>query len=106
MPSRVMRPLIAQALAGRLGRRVTLAEIGMAADDPNTDTAGLEFPRELPQAILVATRYWSLVDRRELLTTTGLAIAGWTTPIRRWLTTPADPLAAHTGTMLRVGPPT
>jgi len=70
---------------------------------PDTDTAGLEFPRELPQAILVATRYWSLMDRRELLTTTGLAMAGWTTPIRRWLTTPADPLAAHTGTMLRVG---
>ncbi len=59
--------------------------------------------RELSQAILVATRYWSLVDRRELLTTSGLAMADWTTPIRRWLTTPADPLAAHTGTMLRVG---
>lgn len=43
------------------------------------------------------------MDRRELLTTTGLAMAGWTTPIRRWLATPADPLAAHTGTMLRVG---
>ena len=43
------------------------------------------------------------MDRRELLTTTGLTMAGWTTPFRRWLTTPTDPLAAHTGTMLRVG---
>lgn len=102
MPDRVIRPLIAQALAEHLGRPVTLAEIGMALDDPDADTAGLEFPRELPQAILVATRYWSLVERRELLTTTGLAMAGWTTPIRRWLTIPVNPLA-HTGTMLRVG---
>jgi hypothetical protein len=103
MPERVIRPLIAQALAERLGRPVTLAEIGMQAEDVDLNTVGLDFPRELPTAIFVATRYWSLVDRRDFLTTTGLAMTGWATPIRRWLTAPADPWAAHTGTVRRVG---
>jgi hypothetical protein len=103
MPERVIRPLIAQALAERLGRPVTLAEIGMQADDIDLDSVGLEFSRELPTAILAATRYWSLVDRRNVLATTGLAMAGWATPIRRWLTEPADPVAAHAGTLRRVG---
>ncbi|HEV8557903.1 MAG TPA: hypothetical protein VGR06_16100 [Actinophytocola sp.] len=97
MPERAIRPLIAHALAERLGRPVTLAEIGMEADDSDIALVGLDFPRELPTAILAATRYWSLVDRRDFLTTTGLAITGWNTPIRRWLTTPADSDAAHSG---------
>jgi len=32
-----------------------------------------------------------------------LAITGWTTPIRRWLTAPADPVAAYAGGSHRVG---
>ncbi|MGH3752939.1 MAG: hypothetical protein ACRDRP_09620 [Pseudonocardiaceae bacterium] len=103
MPERMIRPLIAQALAERLGRPVTLAEIGMQAENIDLDMVGLEFPRELPAAILAATRYWSLVDRRHFLATTGLAMTGWATPIRRWLTAPADPQAAHAGAVRRVG---
>ena len=103
MPDREIRPLIAQALTERLGRPVTLAEIGMQVQDLDDDTAGFDFPRELPTAILAATRYWSLVDRRDFLTHASLAMTGWTTPVRRWLTTPAEPTAAHTGTHRHVG---
>ncbi|MGH4017481.1 MAG: hypothetical protein ACRDSL_26885 [Pseudonocardiaceae bacterium] len=102
MPDRGIRPLIAQALAERLGRPVTLAEIGMQVDDLDADTAGFDFPRKLPKAILAATHYWSLVDRRDFFTAS-LAMTGWVTPLRRWLTTPADPHAAHDGTLRHVG---
>lgn len=74
-----------------------------AGDAGGGDTVGWDFPRELPTAVTPATRYWSLVDRRDLLTATGLVMTGWTTPLRRWLITPADPLAAHAGTARRVG---
>lgn len=103
MPERGIRPLIARALAERMGRPVTLTDIGMQPDDTGLDAVGLDFPRELPEAITAVTRYWSLVDRRNFLATSGLAITGWTTPMRRWLTTPADPIAAQTTGTHRVG---
>jgi hypothetical protein len=103
MPERGIRPLIARALAERLGRPVTLTEIGMQPHNAGLDTVGLDFPRELPEAITAVTRYWSLVDRRDFLATSGLAITGWTTPMRRWLTTPADPVVAQTAGTHRVG---
>src|SRR5690348_18005406 len=59
MPEREIRPLIARALGERLGRPVTLAEIGMQPDDTGLDAVGLDFPRELPEAITAVTRYWS-----------------------------------------------
>lgn len=104
MPERAIRPLIARAVAEQLGRPVTLAEIGMRGDaDLDVDSAGLEFPRGLPAAIDAATRYWSLVDRRDFLATAGLAVSDWAIPVRRWQTNPADPTAAHTGTTRHVG---
>jgi len=103
MPEREIRPLIALALAERLGQPVTLAEIGMQVDDRDPAPAGLDFPRTLPKAILAATDYWSLVDRQDFLAAASLTMTGWTTPVRRWLTTPADPYAAHVGSLRRVG---
>lgn len=103
MPDREIRPLIALALAERLGRPVTVAEIGMQVDDRDPATAGLDFPRTLQNAILAATDYWSLVDRRDFLSAASLAMTGWTTPIRRWLTTPTDPHATHAGSRRHVG---
>lgn len=103
MPEREIRPLIALALAERLGKPVTLAEIGMQVDDRDPAPAGLDFPRTLPKAILAATDYWSLVDRQDFLAAASLTMTGWTTPVRRWLTTPADPYAAHVGSLRRVG---
>ncbi|GLZ37701.1 sporulation protein [Actinokineospora sp. NBRC 105648] len=102
MPEPVIRSLIAQALGERLGRPVTLAEIGMRVEDIDLDV-GLAFPHELPLAVRGATHYWSVVDRRDFLATTGLTMAGWATPIRRWLTSPADPHAAQVGATRHVG---
>lgn len=103
MPEREIRPLIALALAERLGRPVTLGEIGMPVDDRGSATAGLAFPRALSKAIFAVTHYWSLVDRRGFLTDANLTMAGWTIPVRRWLTTPTDPHVAHTGALRHVG---
>lgn len=93
-PDPDVRPLIAQVLAERLGRPVNLREIGMEADDSPELFIGLDFPRELPAAVQVATRLWSHVDRRNFLTSSAMAIGAYAVPLRRWLTTPTDHNAA------------
>ncbi|MEU6712949.1 sporulation protein [Nonomuraea sp. NPDC046802] len=89
--------LIATVLGERLGQRVTLADIGMAHTEPiKPDNMGLEFPRDLPDAITVATGFWSSMKRRKLpaVMFTTMAMA---TPMSRWLIQPADPSVANTG---------
>lgn len=105
-PDPAIRPLVAQAIAERLGRPVSLADIGLPMDDGGPASAGLDFPRGLPEVITAATEYWSVVDRRDFLmaaSTAGLSTAAWTTPLRRWLTQPADPHAAHDASSRQVG---
>ncbi|MGH3843393.1 MAG: hypothetical protein ACRDS0_18410, partial [Pseudonocardiaceae bacterium] len=97
MPAEPIRPLIAQVLAERLGRPVSLSEIGIDTTDVTESVVGLDFPRDLPGAIHAASRFWSQVDRRDFFASGGIALAHYHTPIRRWLTTPADPDAAFTG---------
>ncbi len=97
MPAVPIRPLIAQVLAERLGRPVSLSEIGMDAADSTESVVGLAFPRDLPGAIHAATRFWSQVDQRNFLASSGMAPASYNTPVRRWLATPADPDATFTG---------
>lgn len=97
MPAGPIRPLIAQVLAERLGRPVSLSEIGMDTADITESVVGLDFPRDLPGAIHAASRFWSQVDRRHFLASGGIALAHYHTPIRRWLTTPADPDTTFTG---------
>lgn len=89
--------LLAQAIGERLGRPVQLSEIGM--DDAETPDAavGLDFPRDPADAVRVATSFWSTVDRRDFLTGTGFAVSAFTTPVTRWLVSPADADAAHQG---------
>jgi hypothetical protein len=89
--------LIAQALAERLGRAVSLAEIGMAHSETVDATLGLDFPRDLGSAVRVATDLWSHVDRRRFLSGTSFAITAFAMPVRRWLVTSADPAASHRG---------
>lgn len=97
MPAEPIRPLIAQVLAERLGRPVSLSEIGMNTTDVTESAVGLDFPRDLPGAIHAASRFWSQVDRRNFHASGGIATAHYHTSIRRWLTTPADPDASFTG---------
>ncbi|MFD4665969.1 sporulation protein [Streptomyces halstedii] len=84
---------VAQALGERLGRRVSLSEIGMGdAETPDADV-GLDFPRDRADAVRVATSFWSFVNRRDFLTGSGFAVSAFTTPVTRWLVTPADEAA-------------
>jgi tetratricopeptide (TPR) repeat protein len=92
--------LIAQALSERLGRAVSLAEIGMAHSETVETAVGLDFPRDLASAVRVATDLWSHVDRRHFLSGTSFAISAFTTPVRRWLITSADPAATHRGSRM------
>ncbi|MCP3818961.1 sporulation protein [Streptomyces sp. A3M-1-3] len=89
--------LITQALAERLGRPVSLAEIGMGeAETPDTNM-GLDFPRDPADAVRAATSFWSSVNRRDFLTGSGFAVSAFTIPVTRWLVTPADDTAHHRG---------
>ena len=89
--------LIAQALGERLGRAVSLADIGMAHAETAGASMGLDFPRDLGSAVRAATDLWSHVDRRHFLNDTTFAVAAFATPVRRWLITSADPAASHRG---------
>ncbi|MFI1801111.1 sporulation protein [Streptomyces sp. NPDC020379] len=89
--------LLAQAVGERLGRPVSLAEIGMGeAETPQADL-GLDFPREPVDAVRVATSFWSSVNRRDFLTGSSFALSAFTTPVTRWLVAPADDTAHHRG---------
>ncbi|MFJ4962642.1 sporulation protein [Streptomyces sp. NPDC088729] len=91
--------LLAQAIGERLGRAVSLAEIGMADAQTPDANVGLDFPRDPADAVGVATSFWSSVNRRDFLTTgaSGFAVSAFTTPVTRWLVTPADETARHSG---------
>lgn len=89
--------LLAQAIGERLGRPVDLREVGMGeAETPDADV-GLDFPRDRADAVRVATSFWSSVNRRDFLTGSGFAVSAFTTPVTRWLVTPADGSADHAG---------
>ena len=93
--------LIAQAIGEKLGRPVSCSEIGMGDAQTPDASLGLDFPRDPADAVSTAAQFWSSVNRRDFLAT-GFAISAFTTPVTRWLVTPADPQAAHRGG-LRVG---
>lgn len=94
--------LLAQALSERLGRPVSLHEIGLGNTRRIGQHVGLEFPRPLPAAIGAATAFWSTMDRRAFLTTTFTA-ASFGAPTVRWMSQPSDETAAHKGGGRRVG---
>ncbi|MFY4719398.1 sporulation protein [Streptomyces sp. LaBMicrA B280] len=89
--------LIAAALGERLGRPVTLAEIGMADAETPDVRVGLDFPRDRAEAVQEATAFWSSVNRRDFLAGSGFAASAFTTPVTRWLVTPVDGSADHRG---------
>ncbi|MGV9789023.1 tetratricopeptide repeat protein [Streptomyces sp. NPDC003435] len=80
---------LAAALGERLGRPVTVAEIGMYDCPRGSGDMGLDFPRDHSDAISVVATYWRTVDRRKFLTN-GFALSAFTTPLVRWLAQPAD----------------
>lgn len=87
---------VAAALQQRLGRPVSLEEIGMYRRERGDGDMGLDFARDPADAVDVAATYWRTVDRRKLITT-GFAVSAYATPVMRWMTTPADPAVTHQG---------
>ncbi|MFJ4679660.1 sporulation protein [Kitasatospora sp. NPDC088783] len=100
---RGMRPkppapaLLAAALGERLGRPVTLQEIGMADVPPTGPEIGFTFSRDTDHALRIAAEYWRTVDRRDFLSSSPFAVAAFATPFSRWLSVPADPATARLG---------
>ncbi|MEU8844423.1 sporulation protein [Streptomyces roseus] len=89
---------VASALGERLGRTVSLDEIGMYSRSGGNPDMGLDFARDPVDAIRVAATYWRTVDRsRRQIISNGFAIAAFATPVTRWLTKPADAPTAHHG---------
>lgn len=90
---------IAAALGERLGRPVSLTEIGMADAETMEADVGLDFPRPLSAAIDTATQLWSHVNRRDFFLSSSFAAAAYAVPVRRWLIQPADRHPHHKGSM-------
>ncbi|MFJ2008095.1 sporulation protein [Streptomyces chartreusis] len=89
--------LLAQAIGERLGRPITLGEIGMGEAETTDASVGLDLPRDPADAVRVATTFWSSVNRRDFLAGSGFAASAFTTPVTRWLVTPADDTAERRG---------
>lgn len=89
---------VAAALGERLGRAVSVDEIGMYSRSGANPDLGLDFARDPVDAVRVAATYWRTVDRtRRQVISSGFAIAAFATPVTRWLTKPADAPIAHEG---------
>ena len=91
--------IIADAIGRKLGRAVTVDEIGMGASRQLTSAVGLHFAAGLAESVDQAAELWrSDVVRRETVDATGPYAAGGAQvapsalvePSRDWLITPAD----------------
>ncbi|MER7021668.1 sporulation associated protein [Streptomyces halstedii] len=76
---------IATALSERIGRTVTVEEIGMGAA-PGEAPRGWDFPRDREEAIKGARAHWSAGDGPG----GAFAASGYVLPVTRWLAVPAD----------------
>ncbi|MER6520203.1 sporulation protein [Streptomyces sp. NPDC001553] len=89
--------LVAAALEERLGRRVTVTDIGMGEVQQPRKDIGLDFLRDPDDALRLAAEYWSTVDRRTFLTAGTFAITAYGSPVFRWLANPADLAVPRSG---------
>ncbi|GAB2932224.1 transcriptional regulator [Streptomyces mayteni] len=96
--------IIAEALGRKLGRTVSVDEIGMGTSRQLTSAVGLHFAAGLAESVEQAAELWrSDVVRRESADTAGPYAAGsaqvapsaLVEPSRDWLITPADPEVAR-----------
>ncbi|PYC85364.1 transcriptional regulator [Streptomyces tateyamensis] len=96
--------VIAEALGRKLGRGVTVDEIGMADGKNLTSGVGLQFAATLAGAVEQVCELWrSDVSRRDFLGGATVAASALVEPSRDWLITPPDPVVARAGGP-RVGP--
>ncbi|GAB2709870.1 transcriptional regulator [Kitasatospora kifunensis] len=90
--------VIAEALGRKLGRGVTVDEIGMADGKNLTSGVGLQFAATLSGALEQVCELWrSDVSRRDFLNGASVAASALVEPSRDWLITPPDPVVARSG---------
>lgn len=95
--------IIAEALGRKLGRSVTVDEIGMAGGKHLASGVGLQFAPTVVGAIEQVCELWrSDVGRRDFLTGSSVASSALVEPSRDWLITGADP-AVERSAGTRVG---
>ncbi|AXI78141.1 transcriptional regulator [Peterkaempfera bronchialis] len=96
--------VIAEALGRKLGRAVSIDEIGMADGKNLSSGIGLQFAPTLAAAVEQACELWrSDVGRRDFLNGASVAASALVEPSRDWLITPPDHAVARAGGP-RVGP--
>ncbi|WP_328399271.1 transcriptional regulator [Streptomyces sp. NBC_00390] len=96
--------IIAEALGRKLGRTVTIDEIGMANGKNLATGVGLQFAPTVLGAIEQVCELWrSDVGRREFLSGSAVAASALVEPSRDWLITGADSQVARTAGA-RIGP--
>ncbi|WP_228450040.1 hypothetical protein, partial [Streptomyces alkaliterrae] len=90
--------VIAEALGRKLGRTVTVDEIGMANGSSVATGVGLGFATGLPAAVDQVCELWrSDVGQRDFLTSRSVAASALVEPSRDWLISPPDPAVARNG---------
>lgn len=94
---------IAEAIGRKLGRTVTVDEIGMAAGADLSSGVGLRFASTVTEAVEQVRELWrSDVGRRDFLSGSTVAATALVEPSRDWLITGPDAHVARS-TGLRVG---
>ncbi|MFJ4339568.1 transcriptional regulator [Streptomyces sp. NPDC088915] len=89
--------IIAEALSRKLGRTVTIDEVGMAHGRNLAAGVGLQFAPTVPGAIEQVCELWrSDVGRREFLSGSVVAASALVEPSRDWLITVPDAHVART----------
>ncbi|MEU6079234.1 transcriptional regulator [Streptomyces sp. NPDC047108] len=89
--------IIAEALGRKLGRTVTIDEIGMANGKNLASGVGLLFSPTVAGAIEQVCELWrSDVGRRDFLSGSSVAASALVEPSRDWLITETDPHVART----------
>ncbi|MCY0927336.1 transcriptional regulator [Streptomyces sp. H27-H1] len=90
--------IIAEALGRKLGRTVTIDEIGMANGKNLASGVGLQFSPTVVGAIEQVSELWrSDVGRRDFLAGSSVASSALVEPSRDWLITGADAQVARSG---------
>ncbi|MDI5971808.1 transcriptional regulator [Streptomyces sp. SL13] len=90
--------VIAEALGRKLGRAVTVDEIGMADGKGLASGVGLQFAPTVHAAVEQACELWrGDVGRREFLTGSAVASSALVEPSRDWLITGPDATVARSG---------